>query len=216
YIDAAMASPWRKQLRRRERRLQERGKVQLVALSPGDDPRRWIDDFLRLEASGWKGRLGTALACSEGNRRFAVEALRAAAQRGRLHMVGVDFDGAPIARCCNLLAGEASYAFRTAYDEAFAAYSPGLMAEVHSIREFHALPSVAWMDSMTDPNNELLNRLWKHRRSYQTLLVGTGVWGELWTSTVPLLRWAKRRTRRVPEPMPAAGKGQSREPAWLA
>jgi hypothetical protein len=193
YLESAMSKGWRKELRRRERRLQERGAVTAVSMQPGEDARRWIADFLRLEASGWKGRQGSALACTEANRGFAEQTLTEAARRGRLQMVGIDFEGKPIARCCNLLAGKASYGYRVAYDEAFAYYSPGLMAEVEAIRDFHRLREVEWMDSMTNPDNALINRLWKHRRGLQSLLVGVGAWGEFWVSILPLLHWAKRR-----------------------
>jgi hypothetical protein len=80
------------------------------------------------------------------------------------------------------------------------------MAEVESIRDFHRLREVEWMDSMTDPNNALLNRLWKHRRGFQSLLVGAGTWGEFWVSMLPLLRWAKGRWWRSPQPSAAGEK----------
>jgi CelD/BcsL family acetyltransferase involved in cellulose biosynthesis len=193
YLESAMSNGWRRELRRRERRLQERGAMAAVSMQPGEDAGRWIADFLNLEASGWKGRQGSALACTEANHRFAEQTLTEAARRGRLQMVGIDFEGKPIARCCNLLAGTASYGYRVAYDEAFAYYSPGLMAEVQAIRDFHRLREVEWMDSMTDPDNALINRLWKHRRGLRSVLVGAGAWGELWVSILPLLRWAMRR-----------------------
>jgi CelD/BcsL family acetyltransferase involved in cellulose biosynthesis len=197
YLESAMSNGWRKELRRRERRLQERGTVRAVSMQPGEDARPWIADFLRLEASGWKGRNGSALASTDANRGFAEQTLIEAARRGRLQIVGIDHDGKPIARCCNLLAGTASYAFRVAYDEAFAYYSPGLMAEVEAIRDFHRLAQVQWMDSMTDPDNALINRLWKHRRGFQNLLVGVSAWGEFWVSILPLLRWVKRRMEKA-------------------
>ena len=193
YIESAMSKGWRKELKRRERRLQEQGQVRAVSMAREEDPRPWIEEFLALEASGWKGRGGTALASVAANRAFAEHALTEAARRGRLNMVGINLNGRAIARCCNILAGEGSFGYRVAYDEEFAYYSPGLMAEVESIRDFHRLPDVQWMDSMTDPDNALINRLWKHRRRFQSLLVGTSVWGEMWVSTVPLMRWAKRR-----------------------
>jgi hypothetical protein len=167
-----------------------------VALRPDDDGERWIDEFLRLEASGWKGEFGSALACSKANRHFALEALGAAFRRGRLQMVGVDVDGTPVSRCCNILAGEGSYAYRAAYDENYAYYSPGIMAELDTVHAFHAVPEAQWMDSLTDPANATFNRLWKDRRTMETLVVGTGVWGEFWTSMLPVMRWAKRRVAR--------------------
>jgi CelD/BcsL family acetyltransferase involved in cellulose biosynthesis len=200
YIESALSRESRKNLRRKEKRLGERGAVAHVALQPSDDVARWIEDFLRLEASGWKGKLGSALACSQTGRRFAVEMLGAAFNRGRLQMIGLDVGGKPIARCCNLLAGEGSYAYRTAYDEDFAAYSPGIVAELDTVRAFHGDPRLQWMDSITDPDNGTINRLWKDRRTMQTLAVGISTWGEAWISMLPLMRWAKRR---VTPPTPA-------------
>ena len=67
------------------------------------------------------------------------------------------------------------------------------MAELDSIRHIHSVPGVQWMDSITDPDNITLNRLWKERRTMQTVVVGSGTWGELWVSMLPMVRWAKRR-----------------------
>jgi CelD/BcsL family acetyltransferase involved in cellulose biosynthesis len=206
YLAAALSRALRKSLRRKERRLAERGVLEHVALRPHDDAGRWIDEFLRLEASGWKGRRGSAMASREANRRFATAALAAAFGRGRLQLVGVDFEGRPIARCCNLIAGEGSYAYRCAYDEEFAYFSPGVMAEVDTILEFHALPGVQWMDSITEPGNATINRLWKDRCTIQSVVVGAGPWGEMWASMLPLLRWAKRRWRGSPQPCAAGDK----------
>src|SRR6185436_16108302 len=58
YLSSAMSPETRKDMRRKERRLQERGELRRVALRPGEDASRWIEEFLALEASGWKGRRG--------------------------------------------------------------------------------------------------------------------------------------------------------------
>jgi len=195
YLTSALSSQARKDMRRKERRLKERGELRRVALRPGEDAGRWIAEFLALEASGWKGRQGSALACTPGNHTFAKVMLTEAHRRGRLQLIGIDCGGRPVARCCNLLAGEGAYAYRTAYDEAYAEFSPGVMAEIESILRFFATPGVAWMDSITDPDNATLNRLWKHRRSMQSVLVGVGAWGEMWVSMLPMIRWAARRLR---------------------
>jgi len=195
YIDEVISSKERQELRRRERRLKEQGKLSYVALKPGDDIGRWIDEFLRLEAAGWKGREGSAMACSEANRRFALEVFTEAHRRGRLEMVGVDLDGKPLGRCTGFIAGEGSYAFKPAYDEAFAKFSPGIIAEVARIRNLHQLPGVQWMDSFTDANNSVMSRLWKDRLTVQTLGFGTGKAGALALAALPFLRWAKQQGR---------------------
>ena len=52
----------RKELRRQWRKLAGRGSLVCRAIAPGDDAEAWARRFLALEASGWKGRHGTALA----------------------------------------------------------------------------------------------------------------------------------------------------------
>jgi CelD/BcsL family acetyltransferase involved in cellulose biosynthesis len=192
YVNEFIPRKERQELRRREKRLKEQGALMQVALGPGQDIGRWIDEFLKLEASGWKGKEGTAMACSEANRRFLTETFTAAYQRGRLEMVGVDFNGKPLGRCTGFIAGEGAYAFKPAYDEAFAKFSPGILAEVARIRNLHQLPGVQWMDSFTDANNSMMSRLWKDRLTVQSVVFGTNAAGALALAALPFLRWAKR------------------------
>src|SRR5258706_8918943 len=127
--ESAVPGDLRRRLRRKEKRLSERGWVEHLAMRPEDDIGRWIDEFLRVEASGWKGQRGSALASSEGDRRYFTEIATSAFRRGRLLMLGLNFNGCPIARRCAFVAGEGSFAFKTAYDEEFADFSPGAMLE---------------------------------------------------------------------------------------
>jgi Acetyltransferase (GNAT) domain len=191
--ESAVSGDLRRRLRRKERRLSEQGRVEHLTLQPGDDVARWIDEFLQIEASGWKGLHGTALARSENGRRHFTEMAAAAFLRGRLLMLGINFDGRPIARRCAFAAGEGSFAFKTAYDEAFADFSPGAMLELDSIRQLRALPGVRWMDSCASPDNQLVNRISNDRQTIQTLAFGGGTLGEFVISGLPLLRWTRRQ-----------------------
>jgi CelD/BcsL family acetyltransferase involved in cellulose biosynthesis len=203
-LEAAMSGESRRKLRRKERRLGERGAVTHVALQDARDVDRWIDELLRLEGADGNRRQGAALGARETDRRFAAAALRAAFQRGRLQMVGVDVDGWPIARRCILTAGEGAYAFRGAYHPDFGYFSPGLIAEADSMRAFDALPGLQWMDSIADPVGKRINRLWKERRTVQSLAVASGAWGEMCVSLIPILGWANRRMTPTRRPAIAA------------
>jgi hypothetical protein len=108
-------------------------------------------------------------------------------------MLGLDFDGRPIARRCAFIAGQGAFAFKTAYDEDFAAYSPGAILEQDSIRQLRGLPDVQWMDSCAAPDNLLVNRLSNDRKTVQSLIVGNGALGEFVVAGLPLMRWARRR-----------------------
>jgi CelD/BcsL family acetyltransferase involved in cellulose biosynthesis len=207
YVREFLSRKERQELRRRQKRLQEQGRLSHVVLNPGDDIGRWTEEFLQLEAAGWKGKEGSAMICSEANRRFLTETFRAAHRRGRLQIVGIDLDGKPLARCTAFIAGDGSYAFKPAYDEAFAKFSPGIIAEVARVRHLHELPGVQWMDSFTDANNSVLSRLWRDRLTVRSLAFGTSTAGALALAAWPFLRWAKQQGGRL---LSAASRGRAR------
>ena len=190
---ASVSGQLRRQFAKKERRLAERGRFEHVTLQPQDDIGRWIEDFLQLEASGWKGREGSALACTEATRRYASEIFSAAFRRGRLLMCGLDLDGRAIGRRTSFLAGHGAYAFKTAYDESLAEFSPGVMLELDNIRQVDATPGLEWMDSFTEDANLALDRMWPDKREMESLAVPLGAWGGVAAAALPALRWAKRR-----------------------
>ena len=164
-------------------------------LAPGDDVGAWIDEFLRIEVAGWKGRNGSAMACNAANRRYFTEIVSAAFRRGQLLGCGIDAEGRAIARRFSFTAGAAAYAFKTAFDEAYARASPGALLELANVRQVDADPAVQWMDSFTEGNVLAVERLWPDSRAIQTLAVGVGSWGRLAAAALPWLRWIKRRIR---------------------
>ena len=165
-----------------------------MTLGPADDLGRWIEEFLQLEASGWKGRRGSALACTEVNRRFATDVLTGAFRRGRLQMGGLDFDGRPIGRRSSLLAGDGAYAFKTAYDETMAEFSPGVMLELDGVRQLDATPGLR-MDRLAYRGRQPGARAHPGRRARRCSRsrVALGAWGGVAAATLPALRWARRR-----------------------
>lgn len=195
---ATISGQLRRQFAKKERRLAERGRFEHVTLQPQDDVQRWIEDFMRLEAAGWKGREGSAMACTEANRRYATEIFSAAFRRGRLLMCGLDFEGRAIGRRSSFLAGNGAYAFKTAYDEALAEFSPGVMLELDNIRQLDATPGLDWMDAFTEDANLALDRMWPDKREMESLAVPVGAWGGVAAAALPALRWAKRTFAPAP------------------
>ena len=193
---AAVSGALRRRLRRHEKRLTESGRLEHVAMGPAEDIGRWIEEFLRVEASGWKGAGGSALACSESGRRYFTQITTAAFRRGRLLMLGLDYDGEPVARRCAFLAGDGSFAFKTAYDERFAHYSPGTILEIDSLLQLQGLGRVHWMDSCAAPDNALINRISNERKAIHSLAIAGGPLGEVVIAGLRLLRWTNRRLLR--------------------
>jgi CelD/BcsL family acetyltransferase involved in cellulose biosynthesis len=189
YLRQALPGSRRKEFRRLERRLAQAGELRYETLAPGAPPALWIEDFLALEARGWKGRRGSALDSSEAGRRFFVAASAEAARRRRLMMLALRVGGRSVAMKCNFLAGDGAFAFKIAYDEDYARFSPGTLLELENIRELHRRPSLRWMDSCAQSEHFMANRLWLERRAIASVLSTTGrATGDLLLSSLPLLR----------------------------
>jgi len=179
-------------LRRWEKGLRAAGELKPVSLQPGDDVGPWAAEFMALEAAGWKGKAGTALSCREDDRRFVAEVLPEAHRRARVRITGLDLAGRALARHIMLGAGEGAFTFKIAYDEAYASFAPGIVAEVDNVRQFMETPGARWLDSNTAPESKNYARVWKERRTLQTIAIGLRAAGRLALGALPLLRLAKR------------------------
>ena len=166
------------------------------ALGPGPRAGDWIDAFLALEARGWKGRAGTALACTPGGRAYFERVALEAHRRGRLVMHSLALGERPIAMSCKFLAGEGAFAYKIAYDEDYEQFSPGTLLELECIVRMHGEARVGWMDACAAPGHFMANQLWPDRRALATVTVAAGGAGGLAVLLLPLARWARGRLAR--------------------
>src|SRR2546428_11697453 len=150
-------------IRRQERQLSAIGRLEWDAITPDDDVAAWIKEFLHLEAGGWKGREGSALASNEAERNYFEAIVTEAFRRGQLMMLALRLDGRPIAYKCDFPAGRGLFTFRIAFDENYARDSPGLLLEIENVRRLHARSQIEWAESCNDSFNFLFNRLWPAR-----------------------------------------------------
>lgn len=179
-------------LRRWQARLAAAGPLVPVRLAPGDDLAAWTQEFMALEASGWKGRAGSALACRDDDRRFVAAVFGEAFRRGRLQITGLDLAGKPLARHIMLTAGEGSFSFKLAYDETHAKCSPGILAEVDNVRQFMETPGLRYIDSNTARASTGYARVWKDRRTVQRVAIGVRGAGPFAMVALPVIRLLKR------------------------
>ena len=199
----------RNNLRRSEARLRAHGEIAPVRLRPGDALQPWTEEFMRLEASGWKGRAGTAIGCREDDRQFFAEVFAEAHRRGRLAITGLDLGGRPLARHVMIDAGEGSFSMKLAYDEAHAAASPGMLAEVDNVRQFMEGDGPRWIDSNTARESQGYGRVWKDARTVQRIAVGIRPAGALAVTLLPLMRLAKHWMRALGARRPRGTQGKS-------
>lgn len=196
YYAATVRKKKRKELNRLANRFEELGKVEYRRFGPDDDLNDWREAFFRLEAKGWKGDAGSALASAVDTRGFFSALIDGAHQRGRLDFLRIDLNGEPVAMLVNLLASPGSFSFKIAFDEDYARYSPGVMIERFNYGILER-GGIDWMDSCAAADHPMINSLWGERRSIIRV-------------TVPLTGYKRRMVHdlvRAGEDMMAAWRG---------
>ncbi|RVT41681.1 GNAT family N-acetyltransferase [Sphingobium algorifonticola] len=177
YWEANVRAKTRKEIRRLQNRLADMGRIESHILTDAATLPRWCGDFLTLEASGWKGRAGTALSCAPHTAAFFRAATAAAMAAGRLQFLRIDLDGKAIAMLVNFRHGEGAFSFKIAIDETLGRFSPGVLIEIDNLRAVLGDPGIAWMDSCAAPDHPMIDSLWGERRSivqYRIALRGAG------------------------------------------
>ncbi len=170
YYERAVRPKKRKEIRRLRARLAERGDLRPRVLVDRTALPEWVDAFLALEKSGWKGRAGSALACAVDTEGFFRDALAGAWEAGRLQFLRLDLDERPIAMLVNFLCAPGAFSFKTAFDEDYARYSPGVLLQVENLAILDR-PDIAWMDSCAAENHPMIDGLWRERRAIARVTV---------------------------------------------
>ncbi|WP_307789386.1 GNAT family N-acetyltransferase [Mycolicibacterium baixiangningiae] len=202
YIREAQQGRNYKRYRRKIRGLAKLGQLDHRGLDASEDIDAWAEMFLQLEAKGWKGRGGTAMACKPADAAYFRELVHGASAAGKLVMLGLFLDDKPLAMHCDLNSGPERFGFKMAFDEDYASTSPGKLLQLANIRKLHEDGSIRRMDSCAVPDAPI-NQFWMERRLITSELVATGrAPGDLLIALVPLVRWLKRRIRAVNQPPP--------------
>jgi CelD/BcsL family acetyltransferase involved in cellulose biosynthesis len=163
----------RKELGRLQRRLGDLGTVTAETLQDAASLGAWCDAFLALEHGGWKGRAGSSLASAPQTDAFFREALAGAFAAGRLEFRRMNLDGKPIAMLVNFLCPPGSFSFKTAFDEAYAKYSPGVLIQLDNLQLMER-SDIEWMDSCAAPDHPMIDSLWGERRAIVRVSVKLG------------------------------------------
>ena len=173
YFEASLSGKKRKELRRQHSRLAELGEVRFERRRDDHALALWIDQFLALEHSGWKGAAGSALASHQATIALFRESLAGAAARGRLERLTLYLDDQPIAMLASFICPPGAFSFKTAFDERFARYSPGVLLQ----RENLALledDKVRWCDSCASADHPMIDHIWRERRPVGRISITIG------------------------------------------
>lgn len=201
YWDGAVRGKKRKELRRQANRLAEQGAVAFRRWQAGEALDPWIDAFLDLEAGGWKGRAGSALASHSDTTAWFRAIVTGAAEAGKLDMRALDLDNRPLAMLINFLCPPGGFSFKTAFDEDYARFSPGVLLQQANL-DLLDDNRIAWVDSCAAPGHPMIDSVWRERRRLVWLNVPLS--GATDRMRFKILAKAERYWRRWKRPAPAA------------
>lgn len=152
-----------KELRRQRRRLADHGAVNFDVARTPDEVSRALETFLMLEASGWKGKRGTALLQRAGDSRFVRTAAPMLAKTGACEIVSLRARATPVAAAIVVRHQNRAFYFKIGIDEAFAKFSPGVQLTLDLTRHLCADPFIATADSTADAGHTMIEPIWRGR-----------------------------------------------------
>lgn len=196
YLEQALSAGSRKKLRQHRRRLGEKGVLEYRMLVEHADVERGLEDFLTLEAAGWKGREGTALASRPEDARFTRTMMPSLAARGEACIHALTLDGKPVSLQLVLRAGDTAFTWKTAYAEAQRDFSPGMLLLEEYTASFLADPRVARVDSCTYDETSFMG-VWRERQPTATVWLDATPGGSSAFTILTRLQGAYLRARRT-------------------
>lgn len=170
----------KRRLRDLERNIRRLGKLGTLRFERTRDPKtvaKRLEQFLALEDSGWKGKAGTSLLARSEDAAFARSAF--SPRSDGLSLINTDtllLDDRPLAISFNLQARDTAYTAKTAYDESYRSYSPGLVLEYFVIEAFYEDRSIGDMDAATTEEGHVVAGLWNGAKDMGTIFVGPNDW----------------------------------------
>jgi len=171
YLDASLGHKKRKELRRQRRRLDETGGVAFTLAAEPDEVGRAMEDFIALEAQGWKGAAGTAAGQTAAVRTFMSEAVANLARDGQARVARLMHGGCAIAAGVLLRSGDGAWFWKIAYDEGAARASPGVQLTLDLTDAILSDPAIAWCDSCATPGHAMIDSVWRERRPVVDLMI---------------------------------------------
>lgn len=163
-----------KALRKKQQRLARQGTVSCTRHASGSEVGAAIEEFLTLEASGWKGRRssrGQAILRTPVLTRFFRRAIVALASRHKAQITALRLDGRAIAMQVTVQSGETAFTWKSAYDEALRACAPGLLLHQEVTSRLLADPALHMVDSCNHHDTGHMAEFWAGRREVSDLIV---------------------------------------------
>ncbi len=168
----------RRRLRRGLERLFGHGEVDFEIASDFSKIMLRFEEFLLLEASGWKGAKGTSLQMIKKTAAFARQAIANMANENRCRIFSLRLNGKAVASMIVFNSGPHHYPWKMAYDENYRANSVGVHLILKVNHELLQQSDFAGIDSLAASDNETANNFWPHRIEMGSIAIGLSPTGK--------------------------------------
>jgi CelD/BcsL family acetyltransferase involved in cellulose biosynthesis len=187
----------RKEYKRLQNRLAELGKVEQLSYAGGEDSTPWINDLLALEAAGWKGKRGTALATEPALETATREASSALGRAGKLRMWKFVLDGKTIAIMHGIVEGDQAWLGKIAYDETVARFSPGVLLILYATEQLMKEEGIVRVDSCAIPGHPMIENIWRDRIDMADIIIAPRSISSAHFNVIVHLERLRRSTRAM-------------------
>lgn len=208
YLATTIGKNHNREYRRLWRRLSETGHLRYHIASNKNEILRAFEDYMQLEAAGWKGKQGTAFLSKSKDTDFARKAIYNLAKQDlvRIHILSVN--DRPVASLVVFYYQNQAWTWKTAYDENLKAFSPGVLLMIEVLKNHIEDAHLRITDSCAIPDHPVMSRLFHERENFGTIVLGLTdrSLGSVTTITRQLNRydWLRQRIRsfklRLPRP----------------
>lgn len=160
-----------RELRRLEKKLAEAAPVVFEKTVGYASILTRLEEFLLLEAKGWKGRQGSAIHSLKRNAAFARQAVSDLAMDGKASIYSLRSGSNPVSSMIVLGNQQHQFPWKIAFDEAYARYSPGSLLMQRYTEEIEAAGEVVFCDSLAAPRRNWMSSLWVDSVELKTLIL---------------------------------------------
>ena len=172
YLKESVSKNHLREMRRQRAHLASLGMLEYNVARQPAEVRQRMEQFLALEAGGWKGAKKSAMIFDRYRAAFAREAITNMAESDAVRIHTLDLNGKAIASMVVFIVSGEAYTWKTAYDELYAKYSPGKLL-MENLTEWHLDDAnIIRTDSCAVPDHPIMSRFWRERHQMGTIVIG--------------------------------------------
>lgn len=129
----------------------------------------WLAEFCQLEHSGWKNIAKGSILSNPNVYRYYSAMYEGQGKKGKIQFQGLFSENEALAIAFRIVSNNQAFELKTSYNEVFRGLYPGVVLEIMNVEDLENL-DFEFVDSCTNSENHLINRLWPDQRKIYTSL----------------------------------------------